>query len=63
MRKTLKLYEAKISVELSREDWDKLDDDAMEEINNEIDEIVSQAVDRVADLDTKQNVKLNVFSD
>jgi hypothetical protein len=63
----VKLFETKISVKVSKEDWDKLDDAAMEEINDLIDVQIAGAIDRVVelmeDIGVEKGVTLKVFSD
>ena len=60
----MKLYQNKIDVNIEGEN---LTDELLEEIGDEMDTIVQEAVDRLAEtahkLSTQRNIKLTVYSD
>lgn len=62
----MKLYEMKIRVDMEG-DHNHIDDDALLEMCDTINEVVEEAADRlaelVAEIAAEKNVKLNVYTD
>lgn len=63
----MRLYEQTIKLEVSKEDWDKLDEAALDEITDTIDMVICEAMDNItdliSDLSAEKNIKINVLSD
>lgn len=64
---TRTMIERKFSIYVSKEMWDELNDDEMDDINNQLDAVLSFAeqyvTDRVRGLKTKQGKPVFVFVD